>query len=399
MNILVISHMYPNNYNENNGIFIHKQVKALKSSKEDVNIKVISPIPYTPYILTLLSKKYKGYYNIPKKAIWEGVEVFYPRVVWLPKNLNFRSSGEILYKGIKKITSKLYKEFKFDLIHAHVALPDGYGAVMLNEHFNKPLLTTIHGQDMNYTVNLDENFKNKVVHVFEKSNKVIFVSNKLKREAENITGKKNNYAVIPNGIELNDIVSKKSQSIYQEFHGKRYILVVGNLIKTKGIDYAIRAFSNIHNDYEDLNLVIIGRGIERESLEKLAFENGVADKVIFKGALPHNIVMEYMKNCYIFVLPSYKEGFGVVYIEAMAQGKLVIGCKGEGIEDVIEDFKDGILMEPRNLEDLTNKIKYVLENDSIRKDIERNAKIKVETKYTWTQSANSLYSEYLRLYQ
>ncbi|WP_010293036.1 glycosyltransferase [Clostridium senegalense] len=399
MNILVISHMYPNNYNENNGIFIHKQVKALKSSKEDVNIKVISPIPYTPYILTLLSKKYKGYYNIPKKAIWEGVEVFYPRVVWLPKNLNFRSSGEILYKGIKKITSKLYKEFKFDLIHAHVALPDGYGAVMLNEHFNKPLLTTIHGQDMNYTVNLDENFKNKVVHVFEKSNKVIFVSNKLKREAENITGKKNNYVVIPNGIELNDIVSKKSQSICQEFHGKRYILVVGNLIKTKGIDYAIRAFSNIHNDYEDLNLVIIGRGIERETLEKLAFENGVADKVIFKGALPHNIVMEYMKNCYIFVLPSYKEGFGVVYIEAMAHGKLVIGCKGEGIEDVIEDFKDGILMEPRNLEDLTNKIKYVLENDSIRKDIERNAKIKVETKYTWTQSANSLYSEYLRLYQ
>lgn len=399
MNILVISHMYPNNYNENNGIFIHKQVKALKSSKENVNIKVISPIPYTPYVLTLLSKKYKGYYSIPKKTVWEGIEVFYPRVVFLPKNLNFRSSGKILYKGIKKITSKLYKEFKFDLIHAHVALPDGYGAIMLNEHFNKPLLTTIHGQDMNYTVNLDEDFKNKVVHVFEKSNKVIFVSNKLKREAENITGQKNNYAVIPNGIELNDIVSKKSKSISQEFHGKRYILVVGNLIKTKGIDYAIKAFSNIHNDYEDLNLVIIGRGIERENLEKLAFENGVADKVIFKGALPHNIVMEYMKNCYIFVLPSYKEGFGVVYIEAMAHEKLVIGCKGEGIEDVIENFKDGILMEPRNLEDLTNKMKYVLENDSIRKDIERNAKIKVETKYTWTQSANSLYSEYLRLYQ
>lgn len=399
MNILVISHMYPNSYNKNNGIFVHKQVKALKDLKKDINLKVISPIPYTPYFLTLISKKYKGYYNIPKKAIVEGIEVYYPRVFFLPRNLNFRNSGKYLYKGIQKLVSKIYKDFKFDIIHAHVALPDGAGAVILNKKYNKPLVTTIHGQDINYTITIDEDFKNRVINVFEESDEIIFVSNKLKNEAEALTKAQEKYKVIANGIDLNDVECNENKEISQELQGKRYILVVGNLKKTKGIDYAIKAFSKIHKEYDDLIMIIIGAGIEKEYLEKLAQETGVYEKVKFKGALPHGEVMQYMNNCLFFTLPSYKEGFGVVYIEAMAHGKVVIGCKGEGIEDAIDEFKDGMLMEPRNLEDLINKMKYILENDSIRKDIERNAKVKVATKYTWTQSANSLYSEYLKLYQ
>lgn len=398
MNILVLSHMYPNDFNINSGIFIHKQIKALKSLYgENLNVKVISPIPYAPKLLSLISNKYKKYYNIPKSIIYEGIEVFYPRIFLLPKNLNFKSSGKTMYYGIKSLVDSIYKDFKFDLIHAHVALPDGECAIKLNEKFGKSIVTTIHGQDMNYTVTLGEEYKNKVIKVLENSTEVIFVSNKLKREAEKYTSKNNNFKVIPNGISIEDIVKTNNKRIDEEFENSSYILLVGNLIKTKGIDYAIDAFSQFHKKYDNLKLVIIGAGLERENLEKMCKDRKVLHKVIFKGALSHDKVMEYMKNCLFFVLPSYKEGFGVVYIEAMAHGKAVIGCEGEGIADVIENKVNGILVKPKDLEDLRSNMELLIKNDKLRNEIGLNAEKQILSSYTWENNATLNYNLYNKL--
>ncbi|MEW8994885.1 glycosyltransferase [Clostridium sp.] len=395
MNVLIISHMYPNSFNENNGVFIHKQIEAMLEEFPDINVKVVSPVPYTPFLLSLISDKYKGYYNIPKKAIWDGIEVYYPRAIFLPRNIDFKSDGNRIYKGIKKTVKKIYENFKFDIIHAHVALPDGYGAMLLNKSYNKPLFVTIHGQDMNYTVNFSEACRDNVMKVLEASYKSIFVSTKLKNDALKCFKSGKNYVVIPNGVNEKDILVDENKQIEEEFKNKRYILTAGNLIQTKGINYAIEAFAKIHKKYEDLVLVIVGQGQERENLEELARDKGIEDKVIFKGKVPHKELMQYMKQCYFFVLPSYKEGFGVVYIEAMAQEKVVIGCKGQGIEDVIEDNIDGLLVNPKDVEDLVAKMEYIINNEGKRDDMALLAKDKVMTKFTWKRSAISLKQKYL----
>lgn len=395
MNVLIISHMYPNSFNENNGIFVHKQVKSMREEFPDINVKVVSPVPYTPLIFTLFSTKYKKYYDIPQKAILDGIEVYYPRAIFLPRNIDFKSEGHKVYKGIKKTVRNIYKDFKFDIIHAHVALPDGYGAMLLNESYNKPLFVTIHGQDMNYTVNFSEECKKRVMEVLDTSYKSIFVSNKLKKDAMKYSDLGENYVVIPNGVDEKDILVEKNDQIREEFKNKRYILTAGNLIQTKGINYAIEAFARIHKQHEDLVLVIIGQGQERENLVELARNKGIEHKVIFKGKLPHKELMQYMKECYFFILPSYKEGFGVVYIEAMAQGKVAIGCKGQGIEDVIENMVDGILVNPKDVDDLAVKMEYVINNDDSRFNMELLAKDKIITKYTWKKSAISLKEQYL----
>lgn len=397
MNVLIISHMYPNSFNENNGIFVHKQVKSMREEFPDINVKVVSPVPYTPFILTLFSTKYKKYYDIPRKAILDGIEVYYPRAIFLPRNIDFKSEGHKVYKGIKKTVRNIYKDFKFDIIHAHVALPDGYGAMLLNESYNKPLFVTIHGQDMNYTVNFSEECKKRVMEVLDTSYKSIFVSNKLKKDALKYSDLGENYVVIPNGVDEKDILVEKNDEIKEEFKNKRYILTAGNLIQTKGINYAIEAFARIHKQYEDLVLVIIGQGQERENLVELARSKDIEHKVIFKGKLPHKELMQYMKECYFFILPSYKEGFGVVYIEAMSQGKVVIGCKGQGIEDVIENMVDGILVNPKDVDDLAVKMEYVINNDDSRFNMELLAKDKIITKYTWKKSAISLKEQYLEV--
>ncbi len=106
-------------------------------------MKVVSPVPYTPFILTLFSTKYKKYYDIPRKAILDGIEVYYPRAIFLPRNIDFKSEGHKVYKGIKKTVRNIYKDFKFDIIHAHVDLPE-YEALKIEKVPNAKIVYDVH---------------------------------------------------------------------------------------------------------------------------------------------------------------------------------------------------------------------------------------------------------------
>lgn len=395
LNVLFISHMYPNKNNKNNGIFVHKQVLALKKNySEDLNIKVISPVPYTPKVLALLSNKYRGYRALPRKDIIEGIEVFYPRVFLLPRNLNFATSGQSFYNGIKNLVSDFEtSDFKIDLIHSHVALPDGYCAKIFKDKIKKPYIITIHGQDMDYTIHKSNSLKEKVFEAIKNSNKTIFVSEKLRNTAIGYISDKEKLVVVHNGINIEDL-PKNTEEVKAEFKGKRVLLSVGNLINTKGNDLTIKAFASLCKKYEDLELMIIGSGVEKDNLKELSEELRISDKVIFKGQLPNEIVMKYIKECELFVLPSYREGFGVVYIEAMANGKCAIACEGEGISDVITDGVNGILVKPKDLESLIEKLYMLIENTNLTKQIGEKAAQDVREKFTWKHNAEIMMKIY-----
>jgi len=124
MKVLVISHMYPSAFNEIAGIFVHEQVKALIN--KGIEVQVVSPIPWTPFPINCLSSKWKKYSAVPEKTVYDGIIIWYPRYVTFPRAWFFASSGQRMYLGIKEVVKKIYQEFQFDLIHAHVALPDGF---------------------------------------------------------------------------------------------------------------------------------------------------------------------------------------------------------------------------------------------------------------------------------
>ncbi len=145
MKILIISHMYPSAFNEITGIFVHQQVKEL--IKQGCQVEVICPVPATPFPIKYLSKKWRKYSEIPQNTRLEGVKIFYPRYLSFPRAFFFENSGKMMYRGIKKVVNNIYnKGFKFDLIHAHVALPDGYAGMKIAKKYKKPLVVTIHGQ-------------------------------------------------------------------------------------------------------------------------------------------------------------------------------------------------------------------------------------------------------------
>lgn len=394
--ILIISHMYPSSFNTVEGIFVHQQVRELK--RQGCKVKVISPVPATPFPIKYLAKKWRKYSEIPFRAHWEGVEVFYPRYLDFPRGLFFASSGKRMYKGIKGFINKIYNEFKFDIIHSHVILPDGYAGMKIAEHYKKPLFVTVHGADFQKTIFKNKKCKETVKKVINFSEKTIVVSNKLKKIAKEEMGIKNDkIEVIPNGISEEDIFRGKS-NLLENYKSKEIILSVSNLVKTKGIDFNLKAIKKLEKKHPNLIYLIIGEGEVRKELRRLMKVLKLEDRVEFLGKLSHKKTMEYISICDIFSLPSWQEAFGVVYIEAMAHGKPVIACKGEGPEDFIKDGETGILVKPKNVDDLAKTLDFLLSNQEESRKIGERAKELVFKNYTWEKAVNKIIETYNSIY-
>jgi len=392
MKVLVISHMYPSTFNEIGGVFVHEQVKALVA--KGVEIQVVSPIPWTPFPINYLSSKWENYSNIPERTIYERINIWYPHYITFPRAWFFASSGQRMYLGIKDIALKIYKEFQFDLIHAHVALPDGFAGMNIAQKYKRPLIITTHGQDFQQTIFKSKKSKKNIEKVINFSKKSIVVSRKLKKIGEKYLQVNNDkMIVVPNGINMRDICTETSKN-FKEYKGKKVILSVSHLIKIKGIDLNLKAIAKLEQKYTDIIYLIIGKGEEKKELEKLVNKLNLQDVVIFIGEVPHYKVMEYMASCDIFSLPSWNEGFGIVYLEAMAHGKPVIGCEGEGIEDFVEHDKSGLLVKPKDVDSLVKALDFLLSNPTKAQEIGKRARDLVLKNYTWEKNAKKTIEVY-----
>ena len=399
--ILVISHMYPSFADGAYGIFVHKQV--LELIKQGCEVRVIRPVPWVPYPLNLFVKKWqKKFAMVNATTEINGVKVYYPEYFALPKGIMLAYSGLIAYRSIKKLLASFYRDFKFDLIHSHVALPSGFAGMKLKEdYYDIPLLVTIHGQDLQKTIYKNKACFKAVKKVFQKADIIITVSSKLKNIAEGEIGYASKVKVINNGIDPGEAFEYCEGKKKESFDQKRdtVILSVSNLYQTKGIDLNIKAIGKLIPKNKKIKYIIIGDGPEEDRLKRLSKNLGLSKNVSFLGRLPHGEVMKHMAGADIFSLPSWEEGFGVVYLEAMSLGKPLIACRGEGIADVIRDGETGFLVNPFDVDDLAGKIDLLINDPRLAYLVGDKARRLVLSSYTWEQNAKktlALYEELLK---
>lgn len=371
-------------YSEAHSTFIHKQLLELR--RQGCEIRVITPVPWTPFPLNVISKKWKGYHYIPYRMIRDGIEAYCPRYLESPGGLFFASSGKRMYTGIRKLVAEIHQNFKFDIIHAHVALPNGFAGILIKSEYNKPLLVTIHGQDLQVTVYKNDDCREALAKVFREADKIVTVSTKLKKLAETDFGVPEKLITIHNGISPAD-VAPRHIDLVSRYAGRKIMLSVSNLITSKGLDLNIRAISQLSRKYPDLKYLVIGSGPENAFLMQLSRDLNVENQVEFLGELPYDKVMQYMAIADIFSLPSWIEGFGTVYIEAMLHGKPVIACLGEGIADVIEDGNTGLMVKPEDVNSLVQALEFLLANPVKASEMGEQARQLVLEKYTWENNA------------
>jgi len=215
----------------------------------------------------------------------------------------------------------------------------------------------------------------------------IAVSEKTRKDLEKIGVK--NVRVIPNGIDFKRVETVKPSEEESD------VIFVGRLIKDKNVDVLIKAISLIKMEMPDIRCVIVGDGPEKGKLIKLAKELGVEDNVNFTGFLEnYDDVIAYMKSSKVFVLPSTREGFGIVALEANACGLPVITTNYErNAACEFIDGDNGFLCSLSTKEIAENVLVGMKTKEAMRGKCMENAK-----RYEWDRIvdlAESFYSDLL----
>jgi glycosyltransferase involved in cell wall biosynthesis len=169
---------------------------------------------------------------------------------------------------------------------------------------------------------------------------------------------------------------------------------VGNLTPIKGHEVLLRALATIHRTCGDFSWQIIGQGPEQSRLEKLGRELGITEKIRFLGPQCRSDIAGAIRRCTIFALPSRDEGSGRVYLEAMSAAKPVIACRGQGIEEVIEQGINGCLIDPEDLVELSETVTVLLQRAQLRREMGAAARKTILQGFTLAYEAARLVRVY-----
>lgn len=345
--------------------FVHSHAVALAKQGH----KVIE-ICINSYFPIIANKK-----NIlPKNSVIydKGVKIIYKKRLGFGTFLNkfkFNFNGFSYYLVANKEMKKILKNNEIDLLDAHMFQIEGYAASKLKKRYGIKTFITCHGSSFNKAF-LTKEGKTNIKKIAKIIDKYICVSNKIKKQIESLNIK--NAEVIYNGIDLHP---KK------EYKKENNIITVASLTKLKNIDVVINSYKKIKNYFPNVKLKIIGSGILESELKELA---GTDKDICFLGQISNEKVYEYLEKNLIFVLPSSPEGFGIVYVEAMYNGCITIGTKGEGIDGFINS-KNGILVNVDENE-IAKVISKILENPKKYKKMQDNA-IKSAMGLSWKENA------------
>jgi teichuronic acid biosynthesis glycosyltransferase TuaC len=370
LHVLTLTPFFPSDLNEVNGCFVAEPIEQVKQFGVDSSVIGVSTI-YHP----------RKQSSPSAAADW----VRYPQV---PGNLGLSSAGRLLYACLLRRTSKLHSVKPIDVIHAHVALPCGHAAALLSRRLNIPFVVTVHGLDVFNTCSrggIPAVWRREVsVDVYRAARTVICISGKVQEILREGTPACS--AIVYNGV--NPILFSPKPEENGPFDPE--ILVVGNLLRSKGHERVLRALGNLRLSFPRLRCRIIGEGPDRARLEALVHELGIGQQVQFVGRQGRSEVAQAMRCCSVFVLPSRNEGLGCVYLEAMSCGKPVVACRGQGIEELIDHGKNGWLIPVDGIEELVQGLSVLLGSPELRAGIGAAARQTILEKLTLSHQAQHL---------
>jgi glycosyltransferase involved in cell wall biosynthesis len=190
------------------------------------------------------------------------------------------------------------------------------------------------------------------------------------------------------GIEPNN-------ALRNQYSGKTIIAFIGRLTDAKGVHDLIAAVAELNRN--DIITLIIGGGPEENRLKKIVSDNHIEDQVIFFGNLPYREAISILKTTNIAVNPSYMEGLPTSVTEAALCGKAIIATNVGGTPEVISGINDGYLIEPRNIEQLKERLTDLIDHPEKSLLFGQNAYQEVRKKFDWNESSKKYLAVFSKL--
>ncbi|NRS18464.1 glycosyltransferase [Brevibacillus sp. HB1.4B] len=347
--VLVLSHMFPHPDQKVSGPFIHEQVKALREY-EGIDARVISCRPFWMNGINIKSlwRANQVYPQVLADTKWEeydGVPVLYPPYRVGSPFIPFRFHAWSYSQAVLGVIENVWKDFKFDLIHAHTAYLDGTAASSVAEKYQVPLILTEHtGPFSNLTKNAL--IKQLTLRSIGRADQVYCVSESLMNEVKSYFSDKNvldKIKTLYNGVSIDDFYVDPAFSVNTQALRFTY---VGYLEEVKDPYTLVKAFAKVHQALPEATLKIVGDGTIGAQVRELIQTLGLEQCCFVLGLQSRQEVSRILREeTDVFVLPSKAETFGVVLIEAMASGKPVVATRCGGPESIVTESFLGELCE------------------------------------------------------
>jgi len=291
------------------------------------------------------------------------------------------------------MTLRLLLTRRYYLVNAHWIIPQGFIGAVAGLLTRTPLVITVHGGDV-------FDLRGRPLSMAKawalRRARTVTVNSTATLEATASLAENADIRTIPMGITLPENSSGQRISDIAASHrvgAGPLLLFAGRLVIEKGVDDLIRSLPLLAERHPDATLIVAGEGQDRECLENLVNEHGLTDKVTFKGWVQPGDLPSYMAAADVFVGPSkqsgsgWREGLGLVFLEAMASGTPVVATRSGGIPDIVRHEETGLLVEENSPEQIAAAIERLHNDPDLAARLVANGSAMVNESYTRAASA------------
>lgn len=303
--------------------------------------------------------------------------------------------GNKLYKLIVALGARLRFETlikQADILHVHMSADNSFyrKAVFIRKAYKerKKIIIHMHGStfDLFYKERCNDEQKRQVREIFAMADKVIALSEDWKEFLAEYICDAEKIEVIYNAVKIPEPYGKD--------YSNQKMLFLGILGQRKGTYDLIEVLPEIFQNYPDSHVYFGGDG-EQKQAEQLCREKGITEHVTFLGWVRGAEKEKLLKECSIYVLPTYHEGMPMSVLEAMAYGMAVVSTYVGGIPHIITSGENGLLCEAGDKETLKEKLMQLLSNSGLRKMLGSSAKETLLQNFDIKETVGRL----LRLYE
>ncbi|HSD80471.1 MAG TPA: glycosyltransferase [Solirubrobacteraceae bacterium] len=376
MRVCVVAEFYPRAHDPVLGIWAHRQALAARDAGADVRVLVLHrPVPPRATARRDLLREARRLAAQPRRATLDGLEVEYVPFLAPPRPRHYGSWGAWAAPTLAVALRRLRARFPFDLVHAHNAVPAA--DAVLRARTAAPLVVSEHGADVFHTAPRHAAGRTATERAFARARLVLANSRGIERACRALGATRTRVLRLGTDLPPARLAATRPP-------GPPTLVTVAHLVGRKRHADVLRALWLLRDRHPDLRYLVVGDGPEREPLQRLASDLGVAPRVEFAGQLPHDDALARAREGTLFVMPSVDEAFGVAYVEAMAAGVPAIAAAGEPGPEEIARAGDGIrFVAPADIESLAGELDALLGDEVERAQLARRARATVERAFTW----------------